>query len=453
VFLVWRGELEGRIDANTYNVERLEAIKKLEASFWELKSLKSIVSFSKTIVTSATDLPYLGLENIESNTGSYLPTSEKENFGSAVLFQKGQILFPKLRPYLNKVFLAEFDGVCSTEFHVLESNTVDNAYLSHFLRSNVVVSQTKHLMSGNTLPRLQTEDIENLKIPVPPLEVQQQIVTKFETAYKIKQAKEAEAARLLSSIDGYLLAQLGITLPEVREKKKTFFVYSDKVSGGRLDPYYYQDEYNDLELFLASGKFSLKRLKEICEHIISGKTPPKALYSDIKTAFPISQAGSYTGHFIDIEKVDYTTEKYSYLSVREGDIFILSAAHQAEYVGKKIYLLSTTPQIQTGFVGELLCLRSNPIYCDYQFLFSVLKLPVYINLLNREKRGQTSHLYSNDIQYLSIPLPPLEVQSEIAVHIAALRSAAQQLEFEAREVVEEAKRAVEAMILGKGDGV
>jgi restriction endonuclease S subunit len=97
---------------------------------------------------------------------------EKQSFGSANFFSKNTVLYPKLRPYLNKVYFAEFDGVCSTEFHVLDSKVegLTNDFLSAFLRSQLVVSQTKCLMSGNTQPKLQTQDIENLLIPLPPLE-------------------------------------------------------------------------------------------------------------------------------------------------------------------------------------------------------------------------------------------------------------------------------------------
>lgn len=62
--------------------------------------------------------------------------------------------------------MAEFDGFCSTEVHVLSSKKVSNEYLANFLRTNLAVNQTKYLMSGNTLPRLPTADIERLLIPV-----------------------------------------------------------------------------------------------------------------------------------------------------------------------------------------------------------------------------------------------------------------------------------------------
>ena len=130
----------------------------------------------------------IGLENIVSDTGRYVPSNEKESISSAFIFRNGQVLFPKLRPYLNKVFLAPFDGLCSTEFHVFQGVSVSSEFLTLFLRSQIVVNQTKHLMSGNTLPRLQTEDIEEILIPDVSSELQAKIVR--EALHRMKDAEE-----------------------------------------------------------------------------------------------------------------------------------------------------------------------------------------------------------------------------------------------------------------------
>ena len=102
-------------------------------------------------------------------------SDSKESISSAAVFSKNDILFPKLRPYLNKVYLAEMDGICSTEFHVFCAYHDHDEYIANFLRSKAVVHQTSCLMSGNTLPRLQFEDIQKLLIPLPPLEKQTEI--------------------------------------------------------------------------------------------------------------------------------------------------------------------------------------------------------------------------------------------------------------------------------------
>ena len=450
IFLVNLSEIEGRLDPHPYHSERINTLKKL-ALLPNLEKLKNVV-ISKKVTTNniSNEDIYIGLENIESHTGIYIPTKEKKDVSSANIFKKGQILFPKLRPYLNKVYLAEFDGLCSTEFHVFTSKLVKPEYLAIYLRSNIVVSQTKHLMTGNTLPRLQTEDIENLPVPILPEEIQQQIICLYETAHKTKQQKEAEAERLLNSIDDYLLGELGITVPEKDNslENRIFKVNFSEVTGNRFDCDYYQFYYKNIEKSIENCLYDITQIKNVVSFIGSGKTPASTDYSDTPTKFPIIKVGSYTDEFIDLNKVDYTTIKPT-IYVEKGDIFILSAAHQAEYVGKQIKYLDDIPKQKTSFVGELICIRANPLLVNSAYLFSLLNLNIYKTLLNREKTGQTSHIYAKDIKHIYIPLPPIEKQNKIAEHIKAIREQAKQLKAEAKEVLEQAKQEVEKMILGE----
>ncbi|MDX9966791.1 MAG: restriction endonuclease subunit S [Sulfuricurvum sp.] len=178
VFTRKMSEVSGkRFDPSAHLLDQIFSPILLEKSKYSLLALKQVVSFSKKIVSVNDDgLPYIGLENIESHTGHYLQSAEKQSFGTAFKFEQGYILFPKLRPYLNKIYMAAFDGICSTEFHVLQPlKNIDGVYLSEFLRSSFILEQTKRLMTGNTLPRLQTEDILNLMISIPPLEKQYEI--------------------------------------------------------------------------------------------------------------------------------------------------------------------------------------------------------------------------------------------------------------------------------------
>lgn len=189
--------LGGRIDPHQFNAERMNMIKNIYATN-KWRKLKEVVHDVKSITKSFSNGDvYIGLENIESNTGEYSQTSEKESISSAAVFKTGHILFPKLRPYLNKVYRAEFDGMCSTEFHVYEARNIDADYLSSVLRSKMILAQTEHLMTGNTLPRLQTKDVENIIIPYPSIEEQREIV-KYINKTRIKaQSLKKEGVALL----------------------------------------------------------------------------------------------------------------------------------------------------------------------------------------------------------------------------------------------------------------
>ena len=119
-------------------------------------------------------------------------TPEDVATGNCIAFKKGDILYGRLRPYLNKVWLADSDGVCSTEFHVMQPThpeALRPEYLAVVMRTSLIVAQTKHMMTGNTHPRITKDDFQNLLIPLADYSVQNTIVE--ETL-----SRQAEALRL-----------------------------------------------------------------------------------------------------------------------------------------------------------------------------------------------------------------------------------------------------------------
>lgn len=222
---------------------------------------------------------------------------------------------------------------------------------------------------------------------------------------------------------------------------------SREVSGGRMDPDYFSKYYTDLKTTLELGSYPLGKLSDYCIGIYSGQTPASSEYSDEISKYPIIKVSSYSNDNIDLNKLAYTKSKQNY-SIQKGDIFILSAAHQAEYVGKHIKYLDETPKTKTSFVGELLCIRTDEKQLLSNYLFTLLNISIYKTLINREKTGQTSHIYAKDIKKIDIPIPPYFKQLEISNHISNIRKQAYSLIEEAKNVLETAKNEVEQMILG-----
>ncbi len=179
----------GRLDSIAYQSMRRQFYKNVCAGMYEILRLNEIVDVDRRQTDSLGGLTYVGLENINGEDGSYCPTSDKESISTAVLFRKDEILFPKLRPYLNKVWLADFDGAASTEFFPLIPNGVSPEYLIAYLRLTQVAKVMTLLMTGNTLPRVQLEDVLSLPVPIPPRSVQDRIAS---TASSIR----AEARKL-----------------------------------------------------------------------------------------------------------------------------------------------------------------------------------------------------------------------------------------------------------------
>lgn len=117
----------------------------------------------------------IGLENIESKTGKYIPTSEIVFEEDGIKFENGDILFGKLRPYLAKVFLADRGGICVSEFLVLRTKGANNHFLKFLMLSPLFIDIVDSSTYGTKMPRANWEFIGNLKIPLPPLEEQKQI--------------------------------------------------------------------------------------------------------------------------------------------------------------------------------------------------------------------------------------------------------------------------------------
>ena len=126
----------------------------------------------------------LDLEDIEKDTGKiikYCSASDRRITGDKVLFRKGQILYSKLRPYLKKILVAPRDGICSPElvpFSVFDG--IEANYLVAVLRSPHVDFAINSVTYGVKMPRVGTETMVNLPIPLPPLPEQHRIVAKIE---------------------------------------------------------------------------------------------------------------------------------------------------------------------------------------------------------------------------------------------------------------------------------
>ena len=142
---------------------------------WEIKKLKNVCSQVNIKENSkGNSLPYIGLENIESGSGRYIDTiSEIE--GMANRFCKNNVLFGKLRPYLSKVYLAEKDGICSTEFIVYDTKSNNCRFIHKLLLSPLFIDVVNSSTYGAKMPRANSEFINNIYVQIPPLPEQQSI--------------------------------------------------------------------------------------------------------------------------------------------------------------------------------------------------------------------------------------------------------------------------------------
>ncbi|HAD30379.1 MULTISPECIES: restriction endonuclease subunit S [unclassified Methylophaga] len=157
---------------------------------WDIVRIKRFTTLNTARTSEARDnIPYIGLEDVESGSGKYAPTesnSRQSDTSTVGVFSKGQVLYGKLRPYLRKAIITDFDGVCSTEFLALQPDRVLPELLQNWLLSPHVTQQIESTCEGAKMPRADWEGIGNILMPLPPVE--EQIV--------IRDRTRAEASRI-----------------------------------------------------------------------------------------------------------------------------------------------------------------------------------------------------------------------------------------------------------------
>lgn len=188
-----------------FHPERINAIRAVESRYTGdgATTLLGIADFIRDQHIVEPDDEYLGLANVQPNTGERIDSNEEDGKGNCFSYAEDDILFARLRPYLNKVYRAEANGVCSTEFHVIRIRLDERGrpllipdYLAAVLRSSLVLAQTRHMMTGNTHPRLANEDVVNLVVPVPDGDVQAKIAAEV-ARHRLKARRLRDEARIL----------------------------------------------------------------------------------------------------------------------------------------------------------------------------------------------------------------------------------------------------------------
>ena len=155
---------------------------------WEWVRLGNISSYAETKqkvnATSANPSIWgLDLEDIEKGGRllEHKTVGERKAVGDKTVFVKGDILYSKLRPYLLKILVAPDDGICTPEivpFRVYGG--INPNYIVNYLKSPYVDNLINSITYGVKMPRVGTETMTSLLVPIPPLEEQLRIVEKID---------------------------------------------------------------------------------------------------------------------------------------------------------------------------------------------------------------------------------------------------------------------------------
>jgi len=459
VFLVRKGGIEGRFDPNFYKTEFQIIVDAIER--FGSEKLSDLIRFSSETWNGKdffeNEFPYIEISEIDILSGkiqhiSFIPKNDAPSRAKMIV-RNDDIIVSTTRPSRGAISFVKSENneiqIASTGFSILrnlKNQEILKEYLFYALRQDFSLKQMEQRSSGGNYPAITTEELKKILIPVPPLETQAEIVSLFEAAYAQKRAKEAEADALIAGIDGYLLNALGINLPQSIEKKKFFYTRLSKVSGGRFDPFYHQNEFEELEKALKSGKYNIGKLSIFLSQIHYGASV-KNEYAE--TGIPFLRISDLKRNEIDVKEMMYLPE-----SIRKdlGNAFVYEGDFLISRSGTLGVIAMVTKAINGFAYGSFMIKfrlkQDAPINRD--FLSYFLNSETIQKIVARNKIGAIQgNITIPTIKNLQIPLPPLAIQTKIAVHITEIRNQAKKIELEATEIVEQAKARVEKMILGE----
>ncbi len=147
---------------------------------WDVARVKRFTSLRNERCTNAPEgWRYIGLEDVESGSGKYRPTegNSRQNDDSTVgVFKSGDVLYGKLRPYLKKAIVSDSNGVCSTEFLVMQPTSIMAPWLHQWLLTTEVTQQIEAGCEGTKMPRADWEHVGSIYVPSPSQSEQAKII-------------------------------------------------------------------------------------------------------------------------------------------------------------------------------------------------------------------------------------------------------------------------------------
>jgi type I restriction enzyme S subunit len=301
------------------------------------------------------------------------------------LIQQGDVLVSTVRPNLNGVarVTESFDGAtASTGFCVLRPHRseLDGNYLFHWVKSPIFVADIVKKATGASYPAVSDRIIFDSQISLPPLPEQRRIAEVLDKAEALRSKRRAALAQLDSLIESLFLDLFG----DPATNPKGFKI-------GRIGDLLESASYGTSEKSGPHGEYAVLRMNNITR---SGEMD----FSDLK--------------FMNLEKGLH--DRYL---VRDGDI-LFNRTNSAELVGKTGIIRGTKPMAYAGYLIRLRVNADN----DPEFLWGFLNSKYSKQMLRAMCKSiiGMANINATEIQAMKIPLPPLALQREFALRVAAV---------------------------------
>ena len=384
-----------------------------------------------------TDCKYI---NFDTHNGMLKRSQVKEGYLITKITGVGRMAVSSVAP-------KGFEGNINQHLVAIKTNSYKTSeVLATFLNSDIGERLACRRSTGGTRPALDYQAVKTIPILFKP-----ETVDIMQSAYEQKKQREAEAQRLLDSIDDYVLDELDIKLPEV-EDKICFVVNVEEVQKNRMDVYYYQPKFEEVKRVLEKGKYKTLLLKEVSIEITSGQRP-KGGVRQISEGVP-SLGGEHilSNGLIATQDLKFIAKDFhkAHLKskVQKNDILIVK---DGATTGKVGIIPDDYPFEEANINEHVFLVRCSKEINPY-YLFSCLKSQIGQIQMNREITGGTiMGIIRDSIEKMLIPLPPFQIQQKIAQEVKSRRERAKKLRQEAKEILTKAKEKVEKIILSEDD--
>ena len=201
----WR---EGRELENEYDTDFMANMRDATIEIpelWYWLPFESIATIKSNLVdpNKYLEYPLIAPDNIQSETGLLINkplVSDIMPISSKHIFEKGSIVYSKIRPYLSKLVIVDFDGLCSADMYPIISD-LETRYLFYYMLSEHFLSYATTAGERTVLPKINQKGLNEIPVPVPPIEEQQEIVRRVESLFAKADQIEAGYQKLKAKIE------------------------------------------------------------------------------------------------------------------------------------------------------------------------------------------------------------------------------------------------------------
>jgi type I restriction enzyme S subunit len=423
---------------------------------WVTTTLRSVVLPSKAKVEPSEQpaAPYLSLEHIEQDTGRIVGCGKGADVTSTkAVFRAGDVLYGKLRPYLNKVCIPDFDGICSTDILVFPQTVhLDSRYVMRFLMQRHIVEYANHHSAGVQLPRVSFDKLGELEFPLPPFAEQKRIVAKVEALLaRVDAARErlAKVPTLLKRFRQSILAAAcsGQLTADWREGQQNL---------GRAE-----------DLIVEIGKNAGHKSKDMEEGLENGTGLP-----DLPVGWTWASVGQIACHVTDGEHItpDVVPNGVPLLSAKDV------REHGVEFDDGKFVTKSDAERFwrrckpehgdvlvvsRGATIGRICRVQTDKSFCLMGSVILIKPSPLvnggYVDAALRSPEGKTrlvelcgfsaqQAIYIRDIRRIPIPLPAFAEQQEIVRRVEALFALADKIEARVQAATARVEKITQAIL-------